>query len=78
MSAELGQKERRGGQDMALVYKFLTEHTGTDLFRLTAVQGRERTRQAVGEHGLSLQFSQTDPRKYSSAVSIVDKWNKLP
>ena len=36
---ELGLKtleERRGGQDMALVHKFLTEQTGTELFRLTA------------------------------------------
>ncbi len=53
--AELGLKtleERRGGQDMALVHKFLTEQTGTDLFRLTAAQNRARTRQAAGEHGL--------------------------
>jgi hypothetical protein len=33
---ELGLKileERRGGQDMALVHKFLTKQTGTDLFK---------------------------------------------
>jgi hypothetical protein len=66
---ELGLKtleERRGGQDMALVHKFLIEQTGTDLFRLTAAQDRARTRQATGEHSLSVQFAQKDPRKYSS------------
>ena len=78
--AELGLKtleERRGGQDMALVHKFLTERTGTDLFRLTAAQGRARTRQAAGEHGLAVQFSRTDARKYSFAVRAVENWNKL-
>jgi hypothetical protein len=70
--------ERRGGQDMALVHKFLTEQTGTDLFRLTAAQNRARTRQAAGEHGLSVQFARTDPRKYSFAVRTVEDWNRLP
>jgi hypothetical protein len=64
-------EERRGGQDMALVHKFLTEQTGTELFRLTAAQDRARTRQAAGEHGLSVQFARTDPRKYSFAVLTV-------
>jgi hypothetical protein len=71
-------EERRGGQDMALVHKFLTEQTGTELFRLTAAQNRARTRQAAGEHGLSVQFARTDPRKYSFAVRTVENWNKLP
>ncbi len=35
-------------------------------------------RQAAGEHGLSLQFSWTDPRKCTFAARTVDKWNKLP
>jgi hypothetical protein len=79
--SELGlktQKERRDGQDMALVHKFLTEQTGTDLLRLTAAQDRARTRKAAGEHGLSAKFSRTDPRKYSFAVRTVENWNKLP
>jgi hypothetical protein len=64
---------------MALVHKFLTEQTGTELFRLTAAQNRARTRQAAGEHGLSVQFARTDPRKYSLfAVRTVENWNKLP
>ncbi len=74
---ELGletREERRGGQDMALVHKFLTEQTGTDLFRLTVAQDRARTRQAAGEHGLSVQFARTDPRKYSFAVRTVQNW----
>jgi ribonuclease P/MRP protein subunit RPP40 len=78
---ELGLKtleERRGGQDMALVHKFLTEQTGTELFRLTAAQDRARTRQAAGEHGLSVQFARTDSRKYSFDVQTVKNWNKLP
>jgi hypothetical protein len=54
---------------MALVHKFLTEQTGTDLFRLTSAQNRARTRQAAGEHGLSVQYAWTDPRKYSSVRS---------
>jgi hypothetical protein len=57
---------------MALVHKFLTEQTGTDLFRLTAAQDRARTRQATGEHGLSVKFSRTDPRKYLFAIRTVD------
>jgi hypothetical protein len=56
----------------------LTEQTGTDLIRLTAAQDRARTRQAAGEHGLSVQFARTDPRKYSFAVRTVENWNKLP
>ncbi len=63
---------------MALVHKFLTEQTGTELFRLTAAQDRARTGQAAGEHGLSVQFARTDPRKYSFAVRTVENWNKLP
>jgi hypothetical protein len=56
----------------------LPEQTGTELFRLTAAQDRARTRQAAGQHGLSLQFARTDPRKYSFAVRTVENWNKLP
>jgi hypothetical protein len=37
-----------------------------------------RTRQVAGEHGLSVQFARTDPRKYSFAVRTVENWNKLP
>jgi hypothetical protein len=42
-----------------------------NLLRLTAVHGRARTRQE-GEHGLTVQFSPTDPRKYSLAVRTVN------
>jgi hypothetical protein len=45
---------------MALVHKLLTENTGTGLFQITASQQRVRTRQAAGEHGLSVQFARTD------------------
>ncbi len=48
-------EERRGGQDMALVHKFLTEQTGTELFRLTAAQNRARTRQAGRKTGTNCQ-----------------------
>jgi hypothetical protein len=41
-------------------------------------QGRARTRQAAGEHGLSVQFSWTNPRKFTFAARTVDIWNKLP
>ncbi len=34
----------------------------------TVWYGRTKTRQAAEEHGLSVQFSRTDPRKYSFAV----------
>ncbi len=34
---------------------------------ISLYQGRARRRQAAGEHGLSVQFSRTDPRKYSFA-----------
>ena len=55
-------KARREGQDMALVHKFLTDDSGTELFRSLASQERTRTRQAAGEHGLAVQFARMDPR----------------
>jgi ribonuclease P/MRP protein subunit RPP40 len=79
--AELGLEtleKRRERQDMSLVYKFMTEKSGTDMFRHLAVQDRIRTRQAAGEHGLGIQYARTDPRKYSFAVRTVEKWNNLP
>jgi hypothetical protein len=79
--AELGLKsleERRKDQDMNLVYKFLTERTGTDMFRRTVTDQRATTRQAAGEHGLGVQYARTDPRKYSFAMRSVEPWNRLP
>jgi hypothetical protein len=55
--------ERRDAQDMSLVHKFLTEKSGSDMFRQIAVNGRAGTRQAAGGHGLSVQYARTDPRK---------------
>ncbi len=52
--------------------------TGTGLFRRTASQQRVRTRQAAGEHRLSMQFARTDSRKHSFAIRTVEPWNKLP
>jgi hypothetical protein len=57
--------ERRDAQDMSLVHKFLTEKSGSDMFRQIAANGRAGTRQAAGGHGLSVQYARTDPRKYS-------------
>jgi hypothetical protein len=77
--AELGLatlEERRGGQDMALVHKFLTEQTGTDLFRLTVAQDRARTRQAAGEHDLSVKFSWTVPRKVLVCCKDSGQWEQ--
>jgi hypothetical protein len=71
-------EDRRDRQDMALVHKFLTEKSGTDMFRQMAATGRAGTRQAAGGHGLSVQYARTDPRKYSFAVRAVEKWNLLP
>jgi hypothetical protein len=51
--------------------------SGTELFRRVALQGRARTRQAAGGHGLAVQFARTGPRKYSFSVRAVEKWNKL-
>ncbi len=79
--AELGLKsleERRKDQDMNLVYKFLTERTGTDMFQRTVTDQRATTRQAAGEHGLGVQYAKTDPRKYSFAMQSVEPWNRLP
>ena len=70
--------ERRDAQDMSLVHKFLTEKSGSDMFRQIAVNGRDGTRQAAGGHGLSVQYARTDPRKYWFAVRTVEKWNRLP
>jgi hypothetical protein len=79
--AELGLQslmERRDRQDMALIHKFLTEKSGTGMFRQIAANGRAGTRQTAGGHGLSVQYARTDPRKYSFAVRTVEKWNNLP
>ncbi len=81
--AELGLEtleKRREKQDMSLpvVYKFMTEKSGSDMFRHLAAQDRIRTRQAAGEHGLGIQYARTDSRKYSFAVRTVEKWNNLP
>jgi ribonuclease P/MRP protein subunit RPP40 len=72
--------ERGDAQDMSLVpvHKFLTEKSGSDMFRQIAANGRAGTRQAAGGHGLSVQYARTDPRKYSFAVRTVEKWNRLP
>jgi hypothetical protein len=69
---------RRRDQDMALVHKFLTDGSNFSLFIKTAEQDRARTRQAAGDHGLTVQYARTDPRKYSFAVRTVDGWNKPP
>ncbi len=63
---------------MALVHKFLTEDTGTELFQRMTTERRSRTRQAAGEHGLSVQYARTDPRKHSFAIRMVGPWNRLP
>jgi hypothetical protein len=71
-------EERRNGLDMAPVHKFLTEGTGTELFQRTTTKQRYRTRQAAGEHGLSVQYAKTDPRKHSFTIRMVGPWNRLP
>jgi len=79
--AELGLEtleERRHGQDMALVHKFLTSERETSMFVRAAAPERARTRQATSQHSLTIQYARTDPRKYSFAVRTVEKWNKLP
>jgi hypothetical protein len=56
-STELGLQsleDRKGEQDLALVHKFLTERTKTDLFRRTDEIERARTRQAAGEQELTV------------------------
>jgi hypothetical protein len=49
--------ERRDRQDMFLVHKFLTEKSGTDMFRQIAANGRAGTRQVAGGHELSVQYA---------------------
>jgi hypothetical protein len=58
-------EKRREEQDMALVHKM-------------ALEDRPRTRQTEGEYRLVQKIAQTDPRKYSFAVRVVDPWNRLP
>ncbi len=64
--------ERRDRKDMALVHKFLTEKSRTDMFRQIAEIGRAGTRQAAGGHRLSVQYARTISRKYSFAVRTVE------
>jgi hypothetical protein len=58
---------------MALVYNFLMNDNGTELFRKLASQERARTRQAAGKHELAVQFAVMIPRKYSFSVRAVEK-----
>jgi hypothetical protein len=48
------------------------------MFKQIAANRRAGKRQAAGRHGLSVQFSRTDHRKYSFALRTVEKWKNLP
>jgi hypothetical protein len=65
---------------MVLVHKFLTDDSGTELFRRLASQERARTRHVAKGHGLACcPVCQDGPqRKYSFTVRAVEKWSKLP
>ncbi len=63
---------------MALVHRFLTEDTGTELFQRMTTEQRLRTRQAAGKHGLSVQYARSDPRKHLFMIRMVGPWNRLP
>jgi hypothetical protein len=43
---------------MTLVHKFLTEKSGSEMFRQIAASGRAGTTQAAGGHGLSAQYAE--------------------
>jgi hypothetical protein len=49
-------EDRRSEQGLALVHKFLTDRTKTDLFRRIPETERARTRQAAGDQGLTVQY----------------------
>jgi hypothetical protein len=53
----------------------VSDYSGSQLPRTGQERGKQREN---GEHGLSVQFARTDPRKYSFAVRTVENWNKLP
>ncbi len=50
-------EKRRSDQNLALVYKFMTNNDGQALF---SRQDGARTRQAAGGHGLTVQYARTD------------------
>ncbi len=70
-------QERRVGQDMAFVHKYMTKQDQT-LFTWSGGNGGARTRTAAGVDGLAVQFARTDVRKNSFTVLAVEQWNSLP
>jgi hypothetical protein len=70
-------EKRRQDQDMALVYKFISQPSlaGQSLFD---IQNGARTRQTAGRLGLAVQSARMDQRKYSIAVRSVECWSRLP
>jgi len=70
-------QSRRQDQDMALVYKLLSEG-GCSMFTMAGDREGIRTRQTAGPRALAGQFARTDVRKYSFSVRVVESWNTLP
>ncbi len=70
-------KERCAEQDIALVHKLIKDSHGEDMFEFRANNDGARTRQAAIAYKLTVQYAQTDLRKYSFAVRVVEPWNQL-
>jgi hypothetical protein len=79
--SELGletMEERRHKQDLALVHKLMQDGPDASILQRTRENNEgARTRQ-VTANGLATQYARTDVRKYSLAVRVADKWNRLP
>jgi hypothetical protein len=79
--SELGletMKERRHKQDLALVHKLMQDGPDASILQRTRENNEgARTRQ-VTANGLATQYARTDLRKYSFAVRVADKRNRLP
>ncbi len=69
-------EERRRNQDLALAHKIMKNKNSI----LLPIRGdnRVRTRQAAAAHGMAVKYAQTDTRKYSFSLRVVDPWNHLP
>jgi hypothetical protein len=79
--SELGletMEERRHKQDLALVHKLMQDGPDASILQRTWENNEGARMRQVTANGLTTQYARTDVRKYSFAVRVVDKWNRLP
>ena len=79
--AELGLEtleKRRDKQDMAEVYRDVTDQHGPNLFTRAAAERVIRTTAAADPTNLRKSYARTEIRRNFFTIRAVDKWNNLP